>query len=58
MDCKTKDGFHLRVFCIGYTYRKAAQVKKTSYATRQQRKLIRAKMVNYLKKKVEDSNIE
>jgi len=31
-EARTKDGYVLRVFCIGYTYRKAGQVRKTSYA--------------------------
>lgn len=43
-DVKTTDGYTLRLFCIGFTKRRRAQVRKTSYALGSQIRAIRAKM--------------
>lgn len=41
VETKTADGYTLRMFCIGFTKRRTLQVKKTSYAQKEQvRKLV------------------
>lgn len=44
-DVKTTDGYHLRLFCIGFTKRTMGQNKKTSYAQSAQVRAIRRKMI-------------
>ncbi|KAH0476116.1 MAG: hypothetical protein KVP17_003345 [Porospora cf. gigantea B] len=44
-DVKTADGFHLRLFCIGFTRRRPDQIKATCYAHSTQVKRVRAIMV-------------
>ena len=56
-DVKTKDGYILRLFAIGYTYRKGDQARKTSYAKKSQIKEIRRRMINIIQKSVQESNI-
>merc|ERR1712222_100990 len=48
-DVKTTDGYLLRLFCIGFTKRRRAQVAKTSYAQASQIRKIREKMVAIIK---------
>lgn len=43
-DVKTTDGYHLRMFCIGFTKRAQGQIKRTSYAKTSQIKALRRKM--------------
>jgi len=50
VDVKTTDGYLLRLFCIGFTKRRKSQMKKTSYAKASQKKAIRAKMVEVMRK--------
>jgi len=44
VEAKTTDGYFLRLFCIGFTTKRANQQKKTCYAQTSQVKAIRAKM--------------
>jgi len=44
VEAKTTDGYYLRLFCIGFTDRRANQQKRTCYAQSSQVKAIRAKM--------------
>jgi small subunit ribosomal protein S3Ae len=44
VDVKTLDGYVLRMFCIGFTKKRANQVKKTCYAQTSQIRQIRKKM--------------
>eukprot|EP01028_Stygiella_incarcerata_P014538 TRINITY_DN980_c0_g1_i1.p1 TRINITY_DN980_c0_g1~~TRINITY_DN980_c0_g1_i1.p1 ORF type:complete len:161 (+),score=28.02 TRINITY_DN980_c0_g1_i1:465-947(+) len=45
VDVATADGFHLRMFCIGFTKRGEHQTKKTTYAKTSQIRRIRAEMM-------------
>ncbi|CAD5220701.1 unnamed protein product [Bursaphelenchus xylophilus] len=54
---KTTDGYHLRVFVIGFTKRSPNQVRKTSYAQTSKVRLIRAKMTEIIQKEVNGSNL-
>ncbi|PKI83376.1 Rps1p [Malassezia vespertilionis] len=49
-DIKTTDGYLLRVFAIGFTRRRANQVKKTSYAKSAQITAIRKKMFEVIQR--------
>merc|ERR1712121_144607 len=48
IDVKTTDGYLLRVFSIGFTKKRATQLKKTCYAKHTQVKQIRKKMVELI----------
>jgi small subunit ribosomal protein S3Ae len=48
VDIKTKDGYTLRLFCIGFTKRRPNQSRKTSYAQSAQIRQIRKKMVEIM----------
>ena len=48
VQCKTSDGFMLRLFAVGFTRRTSKQVKATCYAKSSQRKLIRRKMMEIM----------
>merc|ERR1739848_47297 len=48
VDCKTTDGYILRLFCIAFTKPHKNQVKVTCYANSAQIRAIRAKMVQYM----------
>lgn len=48
VDVKTTDGYLLRMFAIGFTKRRDAQVKKTTYAKSSQIRLIRKTMVEIM----------
>ncbi|WFD31925.1 ribosomal 40S subunit protein S1B [Malassezia sp. CBS 17886] len=49
-DVKTTDGYLLRVFAIGFTRRRANQVKKTTYAKSSQIHAIRKKMFDVIQR--------
>lgn len=49
-DVKTLDGYHLRLFCIGYTKRSMGQLKSTCYAQTSQKKRIRKRMVETMQR--------
>ncbi|KAM3723094.1 40S ribosomal protein S3a [Dirofilaria immitis] len=55
---KTSDGYLLRLFCIGFTKKNARQLKKTSYAKSSKIRQIRAKMVEYMQKEVQGSDLK
>ena len=44
VDVKTKDGYLIRLFAIGFTNRRKSQLKATCYASTTQRKEVRDKM--------------
>ena len=44
VDVKTTDGYYLRMFCLGFTKKRAGQIKRTAYAQSSQITLIRRKM--------------
>lgn len=48
VDVKTTDGYLLRMFAIGFTKRREAQTRKTTYAKSSQVREIRAKMVEIM----------
>jgi len=48
VDVKTTDGYFLRMFSIGFTKRRANQVKKTTYAQTSQVRAIRKKMMDIM----------
>ena len=50
VDIKTTDGFTLRLFCVGFTSRRANQNKKTSYAQSAQVRMIRKKMIEIMQR--------
>jgi small subunit ribosomal protein S3Ae len=47
-DVKTTDNYTLRMFCIGFTKRRANQMKRTCYAQSSQIRQIRRKMVEIM----------
>ena len=49
-DIRTTDGYLLRVFAIGFTRRRANQVKKTTYAKSSQIRAIRKKMFDVMQR--------
>jgi small subunit ribosomal protein S3Ae len=56
-DCRTKDGYILRVFTVAFTKSSEGQKRKTSYALASQVKAIRKKVVEILQKEVNKSDI-
>jgi len=48
VEVKTTDGYHLRMFAIGFTKKRPNQLKKTCYAQTAQIKQIRKKMVDIM----------
>lgn len=56
-EVKTKDGFILRCFCIGFTRKQEGQIKKTCYAQRSQTKKIRKAMVDIITKAALNVNL-
>ncbi|KAI3383345.1 hypothetical protein SNEBB_000575 [Seison nebaliae] len=57
VDVVTSDGFHIRLFAIGFTKRNEKQTKKTTYAKHSSVKKIRAKMVEVIKKETENTSL-
>jgi len=53
-DVKTTDGYHLRVFCIGFTEKNLQGKKKTCYAQTKQVKKIRRRMVEIMNREVQN----
>ena len=58
VDCKTSDGFLLRVFVIVFTAKGKNQVKATSYASSAKIKMIRAKMNEIVKTAMEKATLK
>ncbi len=58
VDASTTDGYRLRLFAIGFTKRRTNQIRKTSYATSQQVRTIRKKMVDIMRTAVEASSLQ
>ncbi|XP_063415140.1 small ribosomal subunit protein eS1-like [Mytilus trossulus] len=58
VDVRTTDGYLLRMFCIGFTKKKAMQNKKTCYAQHTQVKTIRKKMVDIITKEVSTNDMK
>ncbi|CAG2224021.1 RP-S3Ae [Mytilus edulis] len=58
VDVRTTDGYLLRMFCIGFTKKKAMQNKKTCYAQHTQIKTIRKKMVDIITKEVSTNDMK
>lgn len=56
-EVKTKDGFILRCFCIGFTKKQDGQIKKTCYAQRSQTKKIRKAMIDLITKEAAASTL-
>eukprot|EP00771_Trimastix_marina_P000381 gnl/Trimastix_PCT/14.p1 GENE.gnl/Trimastix_PCT/14~~gnl/Trimastix_PCT/14.p1 ORF type:complete len:259 (-),score=118.38 gnl/Trimastix_PCT/14:85-825(-) len=51
VDVRTVDGYHLRLFAIGFTRKRPNQIRKTSYAQASQVRQIRKKMVDIMKRR-------
>jgi small subunit ribosomal protein S3Ae len=58
IDCKTVDGYLLRVFVICFTTKGKNQVKATSYASSSKVKLIRAKINELAKARIEKLSLK
>uniref|UniRef100_A0A1J3K9J7 Small ribosomal subunit protein eS1 n=1 Tax=Noccaea caerulescens TaxID=107243 RepID=A0A1J3K9J7_NOCCA len=58
VDVKTTDGYTLRLFCIGFTKRRANQVKRTCYAQSSQIRLIRRKMSEIMVKEASSCDLK
>merc|ERR1711931_371770 len=58
VDVKTTDGYLLRLFCIGFTKKRANQIKKTAYAKHSQVKAIRKKMVDIITRDVSTGDLK
>jgi len=58
IDCKTVDGYILRIFCIAFTKRRPNQVKKTAYAQSSQVRAIRKKMMDIITAEVTTSELK
>jgi len=58
VDCKTTDGYTLRVFCIGFTRKQETSNKKTCYAQSQQVRNIRKKMLEIIVKEVSSTDLK
>mmetsp|Transcript_25540 Transcript_25540/g.35946 ORF Transcript_25540/g.35946 Transcript_25540/m.35946 type:complete len:262 (+) Transcript_25540:96-881(+) len=48
VDCRTTDGYIVRLFCIAFTKPQGNQIKSTCYAQSAQSRAIRAKMVQHM----------
>jgi len=58
VDVKTTDGYVLRLFVIGFTKRRRAQIAKTSYAQASQIRKIREKMFDIVKEDAEKCDLK
>lgn len=58
VQCKTSDGYMLRLFAIGFTRRTSRQVKATCYAKQSQQKLIRKKMMEIMISETQKSTLK
>ncbi|KAG4303159.1 hypothetical protein PCANB_000453 [Pneumocystis canis] len=57
-DVKTTDGYVLRLFVIGFTKRRANQIKKTTYAQTSQIRQIRKKMCEVMQKEASSCSMK
>ncbi|CAO1618509.1 unnamed protein product [Jaminaea pallidilutea] len=57
-DIKTTDGYLLRVFVIGFTRRRANQVRKTTYAQSSQKRQIRQKMFDIIQRELSSCDLK
>jgi len=58
VQCKTSDGYILRMFCIAFTKKTFKQVKATCYAKASHQKLIRKKMMEIMQSHVQKSTLK
>jgi len=58
VEVTTTDGYHLRVFSVAYTRRRALQTNKTTYAKKSQVKKMAAKMRDIMKKQISQVTIK
>ncbi|KAJ4914302.1 40S ribosomal protein S3a-2 [Raphanus sativus] len=58
VDVKTTDSYTLRLFCIGFTKRRANQVKRTCYAQSSQIRQIRRKMSEIMVKEASSCDLK
>lgn len=58
VDCKTTDGYLLRVFCIGFTQKDNQSPRKTCYAQHSQIKIIRKKMTDIITRDITSSDLK
>lgn len=58
VDCRTTDGYTLRIFCIGFTRRWQHQLKKTTYAQSTKVRSIRKKMVEIITNSVQSVELK
>ncbi|KAG5389716.1 hypothetical protein IGI04_031257 [Brassica rapa subsp. trilocularis] len=58
VDVKTTDSYTLRMFCIGFTKRRANQVKRTCYAQSSQVRQIRRKMSEIMVKEASSCDLK
>mmetsp|Transcript_14906 Transcript_14906/g.21692 ORF Transcript_14906/g.21692 Transcript_14906/m.21692 type:complete len:261 (-) Transcript_14906:47-829(-) len=58
VDAVTKDGYRLRMFCIGFTARRANQVKKTCYAKQSQVLQIRKIMMDTMTNAAQSNDLK
>ncbi|EKX73233.1 40S ribosomal protein S3a, putative [Theileria equi strain WA] len=56
-DVRTLDGYHLRMFCIGYTKRRPGQLKSTCYVRTSKIRLIHKKMVSVMTNEASSSTL-
>lgn len=56
-DCKTKDGYIVRVFTVAFTKSTEGQKRKTSYALGSQVRAIRKKVAEILNKEINKSDV-
>ncbi|UVC49639.1 40S ribosomal protein S3a [Theileria orientalis] len=56
-DVKTLDGYHLRMFCVGYTKRRPGQLKSTCYVRSSKVRLIHKKMVSVMTNEASNSTL-
>lgn len=58
VEIKTTDGYHMRIFAIGFTRKRAAQVKKTCYAQQSQIRRIRERMSDIIRAEATKSDLK
>ena len=58
VDVKTADGYLIHLFCVGFTKKHNDQIRKTSYAQRQQVRQIRRKMMEIMIWEVQTNDLK
>ncbi len=58
VDVKTKDGYYLRFFCIGFTKKQENQTKQTCYAKSAQIRAIRKKMADIMSQECSECDLK